>query len=142
MILLAGVLIVLAFFLYSTQSTVVSTIGQESGREAANPVLSDFQGLRSSIATQLKYELWNSAGTAICPTDEAEFRGKVQAKLVLIAKLESNRGQIFAGNFLDMVPAVNVDSDPALELKTVVRLYLTNGRSTVTDTVTFITECT
>src|SRR5687767_9443159 len=103
MILLAGVLIVLAFFLYSTQSTVISSIGQEAGREAANPLLTDYQSLRSSIAIQLEFELWNAAGTAICPTDEADYRGKVQAKLVLLSKLESNRGQVFTGNFIDAI---------------------------------------
>jgi hypothetical protein len=138
MILLAGVLIVLAFFLYSTQSTVISSIGQEAGREAANPLLSDYQGLRSSVAQQLKYELWNATSVPICPTDEADFRGKVQAKLVLLSKLESNRGQIFMGNFLD----ANIPVPNTSELETQIKMYLTNGRATVTDTATFVTTCT
>lgn len=144
MILLAGVLIVLAFFLYSTQSTVVSSIGQEAGREVANALPSDYQGIRSSIAVQLEYELWDSTGTAICPTDEAEYRGRIQAKLVLLSKLESNRGQIFTGNFIDaVIPATNlVGADPPRELQTQIDLYLTNGRSIISDEVTFITECT
>lgn len=143
MILLAGVLIVLAFFLYSTQSTVVNSIGQEAGREAANPLLADYQAIRSGIAVALNYEIRDQFSIPRCPRDEADYAARVQALLVLMAELESNRGQIFSGSFLDMVPESQntYDSDAGYEIGTQVRLYITNGRATMTDTVTYVTGC-
>lgn len=144
MILLAGVLVVLAYLLFSTQTALLANIGQEAGREAANPLLSDYTVVRNSLATVLPQELTNAAGTVVCPTEaqRTDWAGRVQNHLNLLSQLESSRGQNLVANFVNVVlPAVNEDADPALELKTTITLYLTNGRATITDTVVFYTEC-
>lgn len=145
MILLAGVLVVLAYLLFSTQSTLLANIGQEAGRESANPVLTDYSSIRSSIANVLSLELTDENGDVRCPTvsQRADWAGRVQAHLVLLGQLESSRGQNFLGNFLDVkLPAEDEDLDSVLELKTTATLYLTDGRATITETVAFYTECT
>lgn len=145
MILLAGVLVVLAYLLFSTQTALLANIGQEAGREAANPLLSDYTVVRNSLATVLPQELTNAAGAVVCPTtaQRTDWAGRVQNHLNLLSQLEASRGQNLIGNFIDVkLPAVDEDGvDPAKELKTTVALYLTNGRATITDTVVFYTEC-
>lgn len=145
MILLAGVLIVLAYLVYSTQGATLQSIGQEAGREAAAPIRNDFLAIRSALAATIQFELTEATGVVRCPTDASDFRGRVEAAMTLLQKQESNRGQNLVAHYLSVnspFPPPNDDADPARELKTRLDLFLTNGRTVVYDQLTIITECT
>lgn len=145
MILLAGVLIVLAYLVYSTQTATLQSIGQEAGREAAAPIRSDFLSLRTAIAATLQSDLQEASGVSRCPTDPVDYKGRIEALLSLLQKQEANRGQNLVAHYLSVnspFPPPNEDADPARELKTRLDLFLTNGRTSVFDQVVVTTECT
>lgn len=145
MILLAGVLIVLAFLLYSTQTVTLQSLGQEAGREAASPIRHDFQALRTTISSTIELELTESGGTVRCPTDANDYKGRIDALLALLQKQEANRGQNLVAHYVSVnspFPPPNLDGDPPRELRTTLDLFLTNGRTSVYDLIVFTTECT
>lgn len=145
MILLAGVLIILSYLVYTTQSAALQNIGQEAGRDAASPVFNDYHSIRNTLANTIQVDLTDALGVVKCPTDANDFRGRVEALLSLLQKLEANRGQNLVSHFLSVnspFPPPNIDADAARELQTTVDVFLTNGRTSVYDRVVVTTECT
>lgn len=137
-ILLAGILLVLAYLLFSTQSALLATVGQEAGREASQPLFNDYIAIRNSISQLLEAELTNAAGTAVnCPTSGQEWAGRVETLLSLLSQLEANRGQAFKGDFISTAQTAIPGNR-----ETIIDLYLTNGDATVMETTKFITACT
>jgi hypothetical protein len=134
MILLAGLLLVMSYLVFSTQTALLATVGQEAGREATNPVFSDYLGIRTGFAEFLKQELTDSAGLVQCPSLETNWKGRVETIMTMISQLESNRGQTFHGSFTDATIT-------ATEVTTIVEFYISDGDSLITEEVKFVTAC-
>lgn len=145
MILLAGILLVMAYLIFSTQTALLATVGQEAGREATSPLFMDFIGVRTSLAEILDDELRDSTGVIRCPTHNSNYQGRVDTMLVMISQLESNRGLSFHGTVLDLdYEEVITDVAPAvsnLELVTTIRLYLSDGDASIIEEVRYYTNC-
>lgn len=134
MILLAGLLLVMSYLIFSTQTALLSTVGQEAGREATNPVFSDYLSLRSGFAELLEEELTDSAGLVQCPAYETNWKGRVETMMAMLTQLESNRGQKFQGTWIDATIA-------ATQVTTEVRFYLTDGDAMIVEEIQFKTPC-
>jgi hypothetical protein len=144
MILLAGILIVLAYLLFSTQTALLASIGQEAGRESTNPLHADYIAVRSGFAGIIESELTNSAGVVKCPQLLSTWKARVETIVAMLEQLQSNRGLSFHGVFVGSViqPLADLDGDGRLEMVTEIRLYLTDGDSSITEEVRYHTECT
>lgn len=127
-LLLTGILLALAFILFSVQLALVANIGQQAGRESRNPVLDDYLQMRRSLDATLRDEMRNETGVLVCPADQPGFEGRVRAFMAMLTQHEQNRGHAFTGQLL----AANW-ADPA-QAQIDVRLYLTDGMTTIQDT--------
>jgi hypothetical protein len=140
MILLAGLLLVMAYLIFSTQTALLATVGQEAGREATNPLYAEFVGVRAGLAELLEEELTDSNGDVQCPDLLTNWKGRVETMLTMLTQLESNRGQsfhgVYVGGSLD-----DVTSDTGDELVTEVTLYLSDGDASIHEEIRYYTEC-
>lgn len=145
MILLAGILLVMAYLIFSTQTALLATVGQEAGREATSPLSMDFISIRTTLAEILDDELRDSSGVIRCPTLNSNYQGRVDTMLAMLTQLEANRGLSFHGTFLDLDYEERItDVAPAvsnLELVTTVRLYLSDGDASIIEEVRYYTDC-
>lgn len=139
LVLLAGVLIILAFLLYATQSAVLSNVGQQAGREAQDPVYNDYALVRVTLATTLHKELTDAAGVVVCPDDIVAYGGRVQGMLSLLQGLEDNRGQLFSGHFLSA--AVTGAANPKT-LTTTITLFFASSQTSINEQVAYSHSCT
>lgn len=107
MILLAGVLLVMAYLLFSVQAAQFSQIGQQAGREVRNPVAADLPGLRSFLSIALQEELRKDSNPTqfLCPR-AAEFAAHAELILQNIGTHQQNRGLDFRAT----VTSVDVNS--------------------------------
>ena len=135
MILLAGLLLVMSYLIFSTQTALLATVGQEAGREATNPVASDFLALRSGFAELLENELTDSAGVVQCPDSLTNWQGRVETMMTMLTQLQSNRGHSFHGTIVTAPTLVGGT------LTTTVEFYLTDGDASIVDEIRFITSC-
>lgn len=130
-LLLTGILLALAFILFSVQLALVANIGQQAGRESRNPVLDDYLQIRRSLDATLRDEMRDATGVLVCPEDQPGFEGKVRAFMAMLTQHEQNRGHAFSGELL------GADwSDPS-QATIDVRLYVTDGTTTIQDTPRF-----
>lgn len=106
-ILLAGILLVLAFILFSTQLALLASIGQQSGRESENPLLDDYLLLRRTIETQWTEELRNATGVLVCP-DMVIFGKRMVNQLELLEGLEKGRSNGLAWSELTLTRTSHV----------------------------------
>lgn len=137
-ILLAGILVVIAFIMFSLQLSLLASLGQQAGRETQSPLVEDYLLLRRTLESLLPDELKDTAAVVRCPVDMAEYKTRLNATLLLLAALEENRGQSFRGLILS-------DSSTGVNPKTqyiTIRLELTDGTSTVADEVEYNFKCT
>jgi hypothetical protein len=107
MILLAGVLLVLAYLLFNTQAAQYTQIGQQAGRDVRNSVLQDVPVIRRFISTTLQEELRSDTGATFpCPAaapapDLLLFANRAELLLRNIGVEEQNRGLDFQGQVID-----------------------------------------
>ncbi len=145
MILLAGLLLVMSYLIFSTQTALLATVGQEAGREATSPLFTDFLIVRTGLAEAMDDELTDNAGVIQCPTRLTNWQGRVDTMLATITQLESNRGLSFHGTVVQVGSAEFItDQAPAvsnLELLTEVQLYLSDGDASIIEEVRFYTNC-
>jgi hypothetical protein len=134
-LLLAGILLALSFILFSVQLSLVANIGQQAGRETRNPVLDDYLLIRRSMANTIQAEMTDADGDVVCPTDPADIGGRVEAFLVMLANHEQKRGQALDGRLLD------VDIEVPNQVTVTISLQLTDGFSTIQDTLAFRYDC-
>lgn len=130
-LLLTGILLALAFILFSVQLALVANIGQQAGRESRNPVLDDYLQIRRGLDATLRDEMHNETGVLVCPEDQPGFEGKVRAFMAMLTQHEQNRGHAFAGELL--AADWSEPSQATIDL----RLYLTDGETTIQDTPRF-----
>lgn len=138
MILLAGLLLVMAYLIFSTQTALLATVGQEAGREASSPIFTDFVGIRGSLAKFMEDELTDTSDVVQCPDLLTNWKGRVESLLSMISQLESDRGQSFHGVYLTS----SIDTAPTPDrLTTEVTLYLSDGDASILDEVRYFTDC-
>jgi hypothetical protein len=134
-ILLAGILLVLAFILFSVQVAVLANLGQQVGRETENPLLEDYLLVRRSLESSLQQELRNATtGKFDCP-HLMDYGQRVRSQLELLTGLESNRGQAFRWSGL------GVGHTAGFSMKVEAQLYLSDGFTTVTDILVYSVVC-
>jgi len=145
MILLAGLLLVMSYLIFSTQTALLATVGQEAGREATSPLFTDFLVIRTGLAEVFEDELTDDGGVIQCPTLLSNWQGRVDTMLAMITQLESNRGLSFHGTVISIGPEEFItDVAPAVsnqELKTEIQLYLSDGDASIIEEVRFYTNC-
>lgn len=130
-LLLTGILLALAFILFSVQLALVANIGQQAGRESRNPVLDDYLQIRRGLDATLRDEMRNETGVLVCPKDQPGFEGKVRAFMAVLTQHEQNRGHAFTGEL------IAADWSDSAQATIDVRLYLTDGVTTIQDTPRF-----
>lgn len=142
--LLAGVLLVIAFILYSIQVALLANLGQQTGREVETPLLDDYALIRRGLQIQLEDEMRNplapQANPPPCPSDRDEFGLRVISKLDHLARLESARGQSFEGTLLSIGRAPPAP-DPQTRTTISLQLNLANGPTRVSDKIDFSLPC-
>jgi hypothetical protein len=138
-ILLAGILLVIAFVAFSIQLSVLPSLGQQLGRETENPLLEDFLLVRRTFETLVPDELRNPAQSTqfVCP-DGFEYMQKVRGQLSLLAALEGTRGQSFSWERLEVERMGGTTTN--FEVRITMRL--TDGITTVGDSVEYRFKCT
>ena len=121
--------------LFSSQASLIATLGQQSGREASNPVITDYVAVREAIQVTLTRE--HTVGSTVTCTAGAEAAMKVRAEAILdnIAIVESRRGLKFAAT-LNGNPTI-VGGDYVYD----VTLSLTNGETSINEKATFRVDC-
>ncbi|MBI2076912.1 MAG: hypothetical protein HYT80_00875 [Euryarchaeota archaeon] len=139
LLLLAGVLLVISYVLFSSQASLIATLGQQSGREASNPVVIDYVAVREAIQVTLTRE--HTVGATVTCTAGTEAAMKVRAEAILqnIALVESRRGLKFAAT-LNGPPTVGADEfvgDFLYDLT----LSLTNGETSINERAEFRVDC-
>ena len=102
-ILLAGILLLIAFIAFSIQLSVLPTLGQQLGRETENTLLEDYLLVRRTLETLVPDELRNPLKPTeiVCP-DGPEYLQRLRGQLTLLAGLEATRGQAFAWDKLEV----------------------------------------
>lgn len=135
-ILLAGVLLVLAFILFSVQLSVLTNLGAQVGRETENPLLEDYLLVRRSLETVLRDELRDTRTSTLTPCPEPlEYGYRVKGILGLMSTLEANRGQSFHWDGLRT-------SNGAAAVIVRIDLRFTDGVTTVGEQVNYTVSCT
>lgn len=137
-ILLGGILLVIAFILFSTQLALLANLGQQTGRESETPLLEDYFAVRQGVQGYLKDEMRDSNGVVRCPGDLTAFAIKYEAQSEYLSLLQSTRGTEFRSQVLSKAL---VPSGPNFNLNFKVRLSLAYGPTSIADEVTFIVPC-
>lgn len=144
LILLAGILLTLAFMLFSIQLALLANVGQQTGRETETPLLEDYFGVRRSLQSYVLQEARPAPNgptpppTTPCPTAGASFddyADRVVAGLGHLAQLESDRGQAFRGTLVTKTLA-------AASFTLTIQLDFTDGPVIVQDRVEYKVNCT
>lgn len=133
-ILLAGVLLVIAFILFSIQINVLVNLGQEAGREVENPVVDDYRLLRRAFQSVFEDELRSASGTVDCPNLYA-YAQRVRALVDHASALESVRGFFLSVNPLEMTSPSSTTIDVTMGVT------FSDGTSTIIETVTYRITC-
>lgn len=137
-ILLAGILLVIAFIVFSINLASLANLGQQVGRETENPLLDDYLLVRRALETSLVDELRTTgSGTpqVACP-DLSQYANAVVAQLMEVQAHESMRGQAF--DWADVTLP-----QPTLQVYTVqVTTTLSDGVTTAVETLSYKVTCT
>lgn len=134
-LLLAGILVVIAFVLFSIQLSLLVNSGQQSGRETENPLLDDFLNARRSLESLLSDDLRDSSGTVRCPPDVSLAMSRVNSTLATLTALEENRGQSLVG----ILVAYSV---VGTQVSVTLQLQLSDASSSITDKLDYKFTCT
>ncbi len=135
-ILLAGILLVLGFLVFSIQLDILPTLGQQVGREAENPLLEDFLMFRTNFEDASQDELRNAAGTVVCP-DLLSYGHRMASYVRQLSQLEESRGHSF--DTKNLTVAIG---GAANALIVTLEYILTDGTSTAHDRFDYEFTCT
>jgi len=138
-ILLAGILLVIAFIAFNIQLSILPSLGQQVGRETENPLLEDYLLVRRTLETLFPDEMRSttSSTTLVCP-DGFEYMQKVRGQLSLLTALEGTRGQSFGWEKLE----VELMAGTTKNFEVRVTMRLSDVQTTVSDVVTYPVQCT
>lgn len=137
-ILLAGILLVIAFIAFSIQLSVLPNLGQQLGRETENALLEDYLLVRRTFETLLVDELRSPTDAAdiVCP-DGPEYLQRVSGQLTLLTALEGTRGQSFGWDRLEVERL-----DPSTtDFEVRITLRLSDGDTSAHEIVTYPVTC-
>jgi hypothetical protein len=138
MILLAGILLVIAFIAFSIQLSVLPNLGQQLGRETENPLFEDYLLVKRSFETLLADELRSpTLSTNIVCLDGFDYLLRIQSHLTLLTALEGTRGQSFGWDRLEVERMGGTTTN--FEVR--ITLRLTDGVTTVGEKVTYPVKC-
>lgn len=135
-ILLAGILLVLMFILFSTQVALIANLGQQAGRETANPLLNDYLGLRRSLQAAFTQELERDLGTSQCLSMDA-LAQRLGGRLIQLEDMSSNRGHVLG--FANATINVPVAADRTIYFN--LTASMTDGITTLEDHLRYVQTC-